>query len=277
MLITADQVMINDGASTELVMQGVSPGDALAAIGALDDGPAAAPEDGEMATQMPRHVLVYCEPGTEEKYQHDWIAIRQELDSIDVKILPDGVTPRLAVTVGTGAGINLLQGRYAARRQYSGLIRPWRHAAALLVAFTLIGLGAKAVDYYRLSNQEADLRQMFNTEYQQIIPGAPETDDPSRVIESLRRRAGTTVATPVFLQSMEVLSHAIQQNAEARIQAISFRAGVIDLRVTAPNVTTLDNIERLIGESGRFRAAIQSTDQDGDRINSRIQITESGS
>ena len=37
LLVAEDQVMINDGADVELVMQGVSPGDALAAIGALDD------------------------------------------------------------------------------------------------------------------------------------------------------------------------------------------------------------------------------------------------
>lgn len=276
MLLATDQVMINDGANTELVMQEVSPGDALAAIGALDDGLEDDSKDGE-AQPLPRHVLVYCEEGEEERYQHDWIAMRQELDSVDIKILPDGVTPRLAVTVGTGAGINLLQGRYAAKKEYAGMFRPWKYAAMLLVAFSIVGLGAKAIDYYLLTRQEAELRTMFNTEYQQIIPGAPETEDPARVIDSLRRRSGTAAATPVFLQSMELLSRAIQQNSEARVQAISFRAGVVDLRVTAPNVTTLDNIERIIGESGRFRAAIQSTDQDGDRVSSRIQITEAGS
>ena len=35
---------------------------------------------------------------------------------------------------------------------------------------------------------------------------------------------------------------------------------------------TLDNIQRMIGEGNRFSASIQSTDQVGDRVNSRIQI-----
>jgi hypothetical protein len=76
---------------------------------------------------------------------------------------------------------------------------------------------------------------------------------------------------------MEQLSNAIGQNEQARVQAISFRAGVIDLRITAPDVSTLDNVQRVIGESGQFSASIQSTDQDGDTVNSRIQIQESGS
>jgi general secretion pathway protein L len=276
MLLAEGQVFINDGADIELVMQGVSPGDALAAIGALDDDTGSKDDDAEISG-VPRHVLVYCEPGEDERYQHDWIAMRHELDSVDVKLLPDGVMPRLAVTVATGVGVNLLQNSYAIRREYSGLFRPWKYAAILLLAFGLVGIGSKAADFYLLSKQEAELRQIFNAEYQQMLPGAPESDNPVAVIESLRRRIGAVEAPPLFLQSMEQLSRAIAQNQSARIQAISFRAGVVDLRVSAPDVATLDGVQRAIAASGQFRAAIQSTDQDGDKVSSRIQIQVAGS
>jgi general secretion pathway protein L len=276
-LLADDLVFINDGADIELVMQDVSPGDALAAIGALDERKANADEDDAGVSSMPRHLLVYCESGDEERYQHDWIALRHELDSVDVKLLPDGVMPRLAVTVATGAGVNLLQGPYAPRKEYSGLFRPWKYAAMLAAAALLIGVSAKALDYYLLSRQESQLRALFNTEYQQMLPGAPETDDPVAVVESLRRRIGGVETPPLFLQSMQELGRAIRQNDKARIQAISFRAGVIDLRISAPDVATLDGIQRSIGESGQFRAAIQSTDQDGEGISSRIQIQVAGS
>lgn len=276
MLLAEDQVFINDGANLELVMQGVSPGDALAAIGALDDGSAEddSSESQDESAQLPRHVLVYCGAADEERYQHDWIAMRQELDSVDVKLLSDGVIPRLAATVATGAGINMLQGPYGRKKEYSGLFQPWKTAAMLLLAFAIVGMAAKVTDYYLLTKQEADLRQIFNTEYQQAVAGAAETDDPVRVIESLRRRLGNVESPPIFLQTMEQLSRAMQQNKEAKLQAISFRAGVVDIRITAPNVATLDSIQRAIAESGQFRAAIQSTDQDGDKVSSRIQIQE---
>lgn len=281
LLLTDGHVYINDGGDVELVMEGVSPGDALAAIGALDDGAAAADSDESdeetAASQMPRHVLIYCEPADDERYQHDWIAMRQELDSVDVKLLPDGVMPRLAVTVATGTGVNLLQGDYAVKKEYAGLLRPWKYAAMLFVAFGLVGLGAKAADLYLLSRQEAELSTMFNAEYQQMLPGAPQSDDPEAVIDSLRRRLGNVDTPPLFLQSMEQLSRAIQQNNSAQIQAISFRAGVVDLRVSAPDVATLDEVQRAIAESGQFQAAIQSTDQDGEKVSSRIQIQATGS
>jgi general secretion pathway protein L len=273
LLVAEDQVMINDGADVELVMQGVNPGDALAAIGALDvdDGP-----ESETHSAMPRHVLVYCEPGYEEKYEHEWLAIRHEMESVDVNLLPDGVMPRLAVTVATGAGVNLLQGQFGAKAEYSGLLKPWRYAAALLLALGVVGIAAKATDVFLLKREEAELKQQFEAEYRQIAPGAAPVADPARLVDTLKSRAGNAGSPPVFLQTLEQLSRALQQNKEVRIEAISYRAGVVDVRLNAPNVSTLDNIQRVVGESGQFEAAIQSTDQDGERVSSRIQIKVRG-
>jgi len=262
----------------KLVMQGVSPTDALTAIGALDDTADGDDRESNQAASpaIPRHVLVYCEPQDEEKYQHDWLAIRNEMESVDVNLLSDGVMPRLAVTVASGAGVNLLQGDFGARTEYSGLLRPWRHAAILLLALGLVGTAAKATDLYMLKRQEAELKQQFETEYRQIAPGASSVEDPIRLVASLRARLGTSGTPALFLQSLEQLSRALQQNQEARIEAISYRAGVVDIRLSAPNVSTLDRIQRGISENGQFEAAIKSTDQDGDSVSSRIQIKASG-
>ena len=221
---------------------------------------------------MPRHVLVYCEPQDEERYQHDWIAMRQELDSLDVRLLADGVMPRLAVTVATGAGVNLLQGQYGAKTDYSGMLKPWRYAALLLIALGVVGVGAKAADYFLQKRQLDALQQQFLIDYQQVVPGAQIPRDPAAAVQSLMAQAGGGQAPETFLLSLEQLSRAVQQNDEAVIEAISYRSGVVDIRLSAPNVQTLDNIQRVISQSGQFTATIQSTDQDGERVNSRIQI-----
>jgi len=278
LLVAEGQVMINDGADLELVMQGISPGDALAAIGALDDAGDGDDRESKQAASpaMPRHVLVYCEPEDEEKYQHDWLAIRNAMESVDVNLLSDGVMPRLAVTVASGAGVNLLQGDFGSKTEYSGLLRPWRYAAILLLALGLVGIAAKTTDLVLLKRQEAELKQQFEAEYRQIAPGAAPVEDPTRLVASLKARLGTSGTPPVFLQSLEQLSRALQQNEEARIEVISYRAGVVDIRLRAPDIPTLDKIQRVISESGQFEAAIKSTDQDGDSVSSRIQITASG-
>jgi general secretion pathway protein L len=278
-LMVADGwVFINDGADVEFVLQGVSPGEALAAIGALDDGE---PEDDDAESPQvsdSQHVLVYCDEESESRFQHDWIAIRHEMDSLDVKLLPDGVLPRLAATVATGAGINLLHGEFARKTEYSGYIKRWKYAAILLLALGLSGFAARGASYYQLLQQESSLNEQFQAEYQAIFPGAGEVLDPRAAVASARSRlgGGAAQADAVFLHSMQQLGVAIQQNREARIEAISYRAGVVDLRVKAPDVATLDRIQRAISQGGRFTAAIQSTSQDSDGVNSRIQIQASG-
>lgn len=283
LLVAENQIIINDGADIELVMQDLSPGDALAAIGALDDNRDDDNRDTADAVKaastsaMPRHVLVYCEPGDDERYQHDWIAIRHELESVDVNLLPDGAMPRLAVTVATGAGINLLQGDFADKTEYASLLRPWKHAAMLLLGLIAVGIAANAANLYALKKQEAEFRGQFHVEFRKISPTASDVQDPAAVVASLRARTGgATDVQQVFLQSLAHLSRALEANSEAHIETISYRNGVVDIRLTAPNVATLDNIQRSIAESGQFSASIEYADQKGETVDSRMQIQASG-
>ncbi|MDA0706172.1 MAG: type II secretion system protein GspL [Proteobacteria bacterium] len=270
MLVAEEQVMFNDGAESEFVMQGVSPSDALAMAGVLQ-------VEAASDKKSSGHLLVYCEPGEEVRFGQDWNTLRQELTSVDINLLPDGVLPRLAVTVAAGRGVNLLQGPYGARTDYRALFEPWKYAAGLLLALLLLGFAGKGADYYRLAREQASLQEQFAAEYRQIRPDdTREIVDPQSLVAEERGRRGAPVTSDVFLPSMFELSQALQQNSAAQIEAISYRAGVVDVRLTAPDVATLDNIQRLVGAAGRFGASIQSTDQLGDKVSSRIQIREDG-
>jgi general secretion pathway protein L len=276
LLVDNQQIMFNDGADNEFVIQGVKPSDALSMVGVLDAIDINELEDGS-GPAAPGHLLVYCEPTAEEHFKHDWNALRNELSSVDINLLPDGVLPRLAVTVAAGHGVNLLQGSYGAKAELGSLFRPWRYAAVLLLALGVVGIGGKAVDFYRLGLEEDALKAQFMQEYRQLRPDdTRDIVDPAATVNSVRRSFGGPAALQVFMPSLQQLGMALQQNATADIEAISYRAGVIDVRLSAPDVATLDNIQRLIGNSGRFSASIQSTDQVGDKISSRIQIRESG-
>ena len=269
LLAAEDQIIFNDGADNEFVMQGAKPSDALAVAGAL--------EESDNEDHAPGHLLVYCSQSDEERFQHDWNALRHELASVDINLLPDGVLPRLAVTVAAGNGINLLQGRYGAKTEIGALFRPWRYAAVLFLTLGVLVFGGKVADYYRLTQEEVALKAQFAQVYQSIRPNDQrEVVDPVATVNSVRRGLGAPTALQVLLPSLLQLGQAVQQNQTAKIEAISYRAGVIDVRLTAPDVATLDKIQKAVSSSGRFSAAIQSTDQVGDKINSRIQIREAG-
>ena len=271
-LVDDDCIMFNDGEDVEFVMQGVNPSDALVAAGRLTDRQDDAPAEPS------GHLIVYCDAAAEERLSHDWIALRHELHSVDINLLPDGSLPRLAVTVASGQGVNLLQGRYGPKADYGSWLRPWSKAAMLLLGLVIVGFAGKGVDYYRLTKEEADLRAQFTQEFRQIRPGdTSEILDPVAAVNSIKRSLGAGTASPVFLQSLRELSNAMTQNTNAKVEALSYRAGVIDIRVTSSDVETVGNIQKAIGASGQFVASIQSTDKVADQINSRIQIREAGS
>jgi general secretion pathway protein L len=274
LLVAEDRVFFNNGSNLAFVMQGVTPGEVLVAAGILDDHGLT-----EEAAEGPRHLLVYCEPTDERRFADDWNHLRHYLDGVDINLLPDGILPRLAVTVASGAGVNLLQGRYGESTDVGAMFRPWRYVAMLLVGLGVLGMAGKAIDYVRLGAEEAALKEQFTAEYRKIRPDdTREVMDPLGTVTSIRRSFGTAGAAPaVFLPSLQQLAAAMQENKDAEIQAISYRAGVIDVRLTAPDVSTLDKIEKSVSQSTRFTASIQSTDRIGDRVNSRIQIREVGS
>jgi general secretion pathway protein L len=274
LLVADDKVFFNNGKDLEFVMQGVSPVEVLMAAGILG-------EQGlvEQAAESSRHLLVYCEPTDDQRFADDWNRLRQHLDSVDINLLPDGVLPRVAVTVASGAGVNLLQGRYGESMDVGAMFRPWRYVAMLLIGLGMLGIAGKAIDYFRLTSEEAALKEQFTAVYREVRPDdTREVMDPLGTVTSIRRSFGTPGSAPaVFLPTLQQLAAAMQDNKDAEIQAISYRAGVIDVRLTAPDVATLDRIEKSVSQSSRFTASIQSTDRIGDRVNSRIQIREVGS
>jgi general secretion pathway protein L len=271
LLVDDDSIMFNDGADTDFFMQDVTPSDVLSMAGKLG-------EESQGEEEESGHLLAFCTPDQEERYSQEWIALRQELDSVDVNVLPEGILPKLAVTVAAGNGINLLQGIYGKQTEYKALLKPWKVAAVLMLGLIMVAMSLKGVAYYRLLQDESMLRAQFNAEYHLMRPDdTREIVDPVATVESLRRSIGTSGAPQVFLPSLLELGVALAANSGAEVEAISYRAGVIDLRLTAPDVATLDNIQKAVSASGRFQASIQSTDQVADRINGRIQIRESGS
>ncbi len=274
-LVDGNTVMFNNGADDEFVMQDVKPSDILVLAGQLSDQESDQQEgeDGEKSG----HLVVFCSAEMDMQLSHDWIALRHEMHSVDVNVLAEGVLPKLATTVATGRGINLLQGKYGKKIEYGTMFRPWKVAAMLLLGFTLVGVVSKGIDYMNLQQELDVLKTQFVAEYQLIRPDdTREIVDPQGTVNSLKRAMGAATGPQVFLPSLRELGSALAANENLEIEVITYRAGIIDLRLTAPDVATLDKIQKSVTASGSFMATIQSTDQVADKINGRIQIREAG-
>ncbi|MEL7187779.1 MAG: type II secretion system protein GspL [Pseudomonadota bacterium] len=267
LLIDGRTTFFNDGDRIEFAMQDMKPSDVLVAAGCLGDDHEGDPESS--------HLVVFCDADSAQRFETDFIALRHELDSVDVNVLQEGALPKIAVTVATGQGVNLLQGAYGRTPEYAAMLRPWKTAAVLLIGLGLLAFVAKGVDYYRLSSERDALQAQFTEEYRAIRPGdTRDIADPANTVRSLQRGASPGAAPPVFLQSLEALSGAVSGNSDASLEAISYRAGVVDIRLVAPDVATLDQIQQDVARGGAFQATIQSAEQVGDVVDGRMQIRE---
>jgi general secretion pathway protein L len=239
---------------------------------ALRYGPEFPGEPGEA-----KHLSVYLTTSAHARYAGQLEALRPRLASLEVRVLQDGVLPHLAKQVVTGQPINLLQGQFAPRTQLDRLWKPWRTAAALLAVLAVVLVGREGLQLYHLKQQEAWLDQAIAATFQQALPGARMEDPRFQVERRLAAVRGTgSAANEGFLTALETLGGALQDASGIRLEAISYRPGVLDLRVQAPSVDSLEQVRQAVARGGRFSATIQQANQRADGVEGRIQLTGDG-
>jgi len=74
-----------------------------------------------------------------------------------------------------------------------------------------------------------------------------------------------------LLPAISSLAQAIAQTPAARVEAISFRAGVLELHLVAPNVEALDGIKQAMSRDGAT-VELQSANPRDQRVEGRLQV-----
>ena len=210
---------------------------------------------------------VYCEKAV-------LASLEDHADRAAVQLLEESDLPLLASQVISGPSINFLQGSFAPKTQLLEKIKPWRLAASLLLAMLLTVF---ARDVLRLQ-QIKSVRQSLDRQMAGILtttcPGLTRIVSPLNQLLSCTG-GNATAASTYFLETLSVVSAALPRELDIRILSISFADQSMELRLNVPDVATLDNIQRKVNEAEDFSAEIQSTSQEEDRVEGRIQIHRS--
>jgi general secretion pathway protein L len=224
-----------------------------------------------------RHLSVYLTPEARMRYGEALETMRPGLASLEIRMLPDGILPHLAAGIVTREPINLLQGQFAPRTQIDRLWKPWRLAAALLAVLAVVLAGQQALQLAHMKREEALLDEAIAAAFQQALPGARMEDPRFQVERQLAAMRGTgSAANESFLAALEALGNALGEAPGIRLEAISYRTGVLDLRLQAPSVDALEQVRQSVGRGGKFTATIQQANQRADGVEGRIQLTEGG-
>lgn len=220
------------------------------------------------------HVTIYVNVEDYERERDLLEGLREFTASLQLKLLPDGVLSLLAASAAQGSGgVNLLQGKYAAKRKLNISFAPWRHAAVLAGVFFALHLGLKGWQFQHLGREDARLESEIAEVYQIAMPGAA-MPDPSMARKQMETRLTLLrggVPAGGMLATVGTLAEAIVQVPGTDVEALSYRDRTTDLRVLAPSVDALDRIRQYATERG-MSAVIQSANPRDQKYEGRLQF-----
>ncbi len=217
----------------------------------------------------PLHVLLYADEAGYARCEDELAWLREQNLSVDVQLLRDGLLPRLGTTLIGQPGSNLLQGAYGPKTDWHTRFKPWRMAAALLVGLVSLAMLGEGVRYVSLSREDRTLTSMLRTACQRAVQSAVLSSCEAEVRRVLASTANSTGGG--FLAVLDAVTQAWDETAS--IEALSYRNGVMDLRMTSASVSALDELTRKVNGQGAFQASILSANPSEDGVLGRLQIT----
>jgi general secretion pathway protein L len=222
---------------------------------------------GEVAEQG-EHVTCYATPADYEASKDSIEGLRARTATLQVKLLPDGTLPLLAAQLPAAQPVNLLQGEYAAANSFGTQLQQWRLPAALAAALLLTFVGAQGLKLWQLRQAEKQLDAQIAATFNDILPGQPIVD-PRAQIQGVMARAGG--GGGALLPAMSLLAQAVAQAPATRVELLSYRSGVLELRVLAPTVEALDALKQAMA-SGGARVELQSANPREQQVEGRLQV-----
>lgn len=232
---------------------------------------------GEEATGA--NLLAYVDSACATEVAGELDALRADVHTLEVKQLDDGLLPRLAALIAVRPGVNLLQGNFARRSNVGRYLPKWRLAAGLLLGLALLATGAKVAETWRLGREAVHLRAAVEQAFRYTFPDVRQVRPDVRAqFESQLRALGASRPTDnaMFLDALQTVAGAVSKDAGTELEAVDYRSGVMELRLRAPSVETLDRIQRDISANGRFQAEIQSANADDGAVLGRLRVTAAG-
>lgn len=223
----------------------------------------------EAGEARPERLLVYT-GGDQE-----WLA---ELDiTAQVRALDEDPLLLMAQQINEPAAIDLLQGKYNRREQFSRLYRPWIASVAALAVLLLLYTGLLIQDYLSLSHEADRLQQAIEQTYLEAFPDATRVVNPrvqmERGLASLR--SGGDADPGGFLDMMRDTAPTLSKIDGLVLQRVSYRDRRLDLALTIRDLQDLDRLKQQLGDVSGIEVEIQSASAAGDRVEARIQLRTS--
>jgi general secretion pathway protein L len=220
------------------------------------------------------HLLLYVKPSDWQRRSAEVEALRNRVATLKVQLLNSGALPLFAPQLAAGTVINLLQGGYARETSLGTHFARWRLAAVLAAVLIALHVSGQALGLMQAKRTEQGLDDSLRTLVATALPGDSGSGDVrARVAQRL---ASADTAGSGFLGALGALAHAVNGVNGASIQDLSFRDGVLQLRLHANDAESLERINQAVAGSG-WRAELTSSAPAANGYEGRIEMRGAGS
>jgi len=240
-------------------------------VEALADALAIAQQSSaELAATGVRGLVLYTGAAEWQQHSAQVEALRERFDGIKVQVLTGGPLTLFAQQLPVVTPINLLQGPYAVAKASGEGWQAWRVAAILLLALVGLHVVGKTAELSILKKSERSLDSSIGETFRMAMPGEQNTTDARRRMEqrliSVRSGGGGGL-----LPALAALSQAHGAAPGTVVKAMSFRQGAVELKIAAPDASSLDRLSQTLRSNG-WEAELTSGNNVGSGYEGRIQI-----
>lgn len=204
------------------------------------------------------HLSVYASASDWKRYGPQVEALRDRLASLKVQLSAGGVLALAARALPQSTAINLLQGAFRPKSARTSQWRKWRLVAVLAGALLLLHVLAQAWQLRQMHKSEQSLDQGIGSIYALAFPGQPAGGDARRRMEQrVSGLAGDANQPGELMHVLAALAAARQNVPVVQLESLSFRRGIAQLKLGAPDASTLSQFGQAL-QAGGYTAQVIS-------------------
>ncbi len=246
--------------------------EAVAEAVGLGEPPVSDSEDDEAEPAAPLDASLFISQNDRERYPELVDAIERRFGHCQVHGLQSGAFPKLAASATAGNPINLLQGAFAPSHSHARLLKPWLGVGILLAVLAVVMLGGETARLFQLKATDQQLDEQIVTAYRQAFRDGRIVDPVAQIRNELSAmNSGGESGDTEFLEMIVSTAAAVRQVPAAQLQNVRYGRSQLELKITAPDVDTLDRVRAGL-ESAGFTAKIEGAPPRGDVVEGRISV-----
>jgi general secretion pathway protein L len=252
MVVTDDQLLLRNDTARSVLLPANDPALALdMLLGAQRD-----------STTV--HLVVYASPDDWQRHATAIEALRERVASFKVQLSAGALLSQLAQGLAHSTPINLLQGGFRPQRASGAGWQQWRWVAMLAGALLLLHGAASFWERHQLRKASAQLDQSIAQLYGSVFPGQPPGAEPRHSMEQrLAGLAGDANQQGELMHLLAAVAAAKQNVPIAQLQSFTFKPGALQMKLSAPDATTLDQFSQALRASGYAAAVTAGSVRDG--------------